>query len=936
MNFFEKLTVLEKLCAEGAWADRVCSETLALNKLSEDRGGCWRARIEGACDAILAAKAREGAVTKSLCLRIERSLSDLAPEIKAYTGIFAAHAHIDMNWMWGYQETASITVDTFRTMLDLMKEYPSFTFSQSQASAYAIIERHAPEMLKEIRRRVREGRWEVTASTWVETDKNMPDGESLARHILYTKRYLSNLLGIDPASLKIDFEPDTFGHNATVPEILQEGGVDYYYHCRGRKQKDVGSPLFNWESPSGRRVLAYCEPFWYGYGPDLLAPSLTAASLGYCDACGVKTFLRVYGVGDHGGGPSRRDVERILDMSRWPLFPTLKFGTFREFFDAVLPDRDKFPTHRGEINTVFTGCYTSQSRIKMANRVAEARMNEAEFLSVAANTLVGAPSKSALLASAWRGLLFNHFHDILPGSGTVETREYAMGQFQDVLATAGTTANLAMRALAEAIDTSSIPFDKSGNATSEGAGVGFNLDQASGFGFTQADRGRGKVRAFHLFNTLGVERHAVVPLTVWDYTGDLSLLSVTDEAGNPVPFAVTEDGTGYWGHRYAKVSVEVTIKPFGYRTLILSEKALACDRTGENVFFLDRERSDEHISDEPFVMENEKIRATLSAQTLEVLSLTDKERGKEVISSPACVFRLVSENPMHGMTAWRIGPARGIQNLNESADVRFTGRQTTALSDTIRYHVKFGSSEMDVSVSLSANDPLLRFTARVDWHELPVRGESVPQLNFFVPVNYAVSDYRYDIPYDILSRPSRAQDVPANSYMELPAADGRSVFLVSGEKYGFRGVDHSGAITLIRSSYDPDPYPELGIHDVRLALGVADSAAVYDLAAAYRHPIPSIPATGHAGNLPLCGQVFDVKGDARVAAVKNPEEGAGLILRLFAPSGADAAATLTFPFPVSSAALLDLNENRLASLPLDGNSLSVQVPAHSVVTVRVE
>ncbi len=110
-------------------------------------------------------------------------------------------------------------------MLDLMNEYPGFTFSQSQASVYRIVEEHDPELLKEIRRRVKEGRWEVTASTWVETDKNMPCGESLARHVLYTKRYLARLFDLEGERLAIDFEPDTFGHSRNVPEILARGGV---------------------------------------------------------------------------------------------------------------------------------------------------------------------------------------------------------------------------------------------------------------------------------------------------------------------------------------------------------------------------------------------------------------------------------------------------------------------------------------------------------------------------------------------------------------------------------------------------------------------------------------------------------------------------------------------------------------------------------------
>jgi alpha-mannosidase len=130
-----------------------------------------------------------------------------------------------MNWMWSWQETVAATLATFRTMLTLMEEYPGFTFSQSQASVYHLVEKYDPEMMEEIKKRIKEGRWEVTASAWVETDKNMPCTESLLRHIRYTRDYLETTWGVDPASLNIDFSPDTFGHSAHIPEIDGYGGV---------------------------------------------------------------------------------------------------------------------------------------------------------------------------------------------------------------------------------------------------------------------------------------------------------------------------------------------------------------------------------------------------------------------------------------------------------------------------------------------------------------------------------------------------------------------------------------------------------------------------------------------------------------------------------------------------------------------------------------
>lgn len=199
-----------------------------------------------------------------------------------------------MNWLWAYDETAIVTIETFRTMLQLMKEYPQFTFLQSQASVYKITEEYAPELLPEIREKIASGQWEAVASTWVEADKNMPNGESLTRHLLYTRQYLKNLLGLKDEDFLVDFEPDTFGHTAQSPEILASGGVRYLYHCRGGD----GESLYRWEAPSGARVTVLREPEWYNSGIDyttfLYIP-------GYCTAHGLDRMCHVYGVGDHGG-----------------------------------------------------------------------------------------------------------------------------------------------------------------------------------------------------------------------------------------------------------------------------------------------------------------------------------------------------------------------------------------------------------------------------------------------------------------------------------------------------------------------------------------------------------------------------------------------------------------------------------------------------------
>ncbi|MBQ8751830.1 MAG: hypothetical protein IJZ13_01865 [Clostridia bacterium] len=319
--------VRQNITPPNAWHRRILSELDLCLQMGTHAGTDVEAAVDGALTVLEQAIAAEGVATDAACEKAEQCLLPLAEEAKSYTLLMVGHAHLDMNWMWSWDETVATVVATFKTMLRLMEEYPDFCFSQSQASTYKLIEDFAPEMMPEIQKRIQEGRWEITASAWVETDKNMPCVESLMNHILYTKQYLKEHWGIDPASLDLDFSPDTFGHSAFLPELDLLGGVKYYYHCRGLE--DADKVLYRWRAPSGKELLMYKEPYWYNSGitprPAIGLPRMTKM----CG--GLRTGMAVYGVGDHGGGPTRRDLNSAREMQQWPVFPELRFACMREY-----------------------------------------------------------------------------------------------------------------------------------------------------------------------------------------------------------------------------------------------------------------------------------------------------------------------------------------------------------------------------------------------------------------------------------------------------------------------------------------------------------------------------------------------------------------------------------------------------------------------------
>ncbi len=888
--------------------------------------GAYDAPIRDALEFLQARLDETGVISVGDAGEAEGLLAPLVKAAKEYRLILCAHAHIDMNWMWSWQETVAATLDTFRTMLAIMREYPQFTFSQSQSSVYRIVEDYEPSMMDEIKQRIREGRWEVTASAWVETDKNMPSTESLARHILYTKKYLSETWGVDPASLSIDFSPDTFGHSASLPELDAAGGIKYYYHCRGN---DVTDPLYRWRAPSGREMIVYREPYWYNSGitPHIGAglPELAKRS------GGLKTGLIVYGVGDHGGGPTRRDVERAIEMQGWPVYPRINFGTFAEFYKEAESVRGELPLVDSEINFIFPGCYTTQSRIKKGNRHSEAALYEAEALGALAKVATGASYPVRQYEGAWRNVLFTHFHDILTGSCVQDTREHAMGLYSHALAVANTQRSQAMRALADAIDTSALLCDEDISASqSEGAGAGYGLE---GFGPPVAERGTGMRRIFHIFNPSAHPRKAVAELTVWDWPGDLRRVELSDHEGNPLACQLLQDiQQKYWDHQFFKLLADVDLPAMGYATVVLNEG----DGEGYPFYYHPAERSQKPYRN--IVLENDCLRAEFCFRTGRLISLVEKASGIETLGAPAGLN--IVECDGENDNAWIIGRYMSAKPLTERVKVKAMPCSGALRSGVIIEAPVMGSTATTV-VTLDRHSAALSYDITVDWHEIAKDKGIVPTLIFSAPVSYDAREYLYDIPAGAQTRAPMHLDVPAQTYGAAVNPSGASLALTTDCKYGFRGADGAIAVTLIHSANAPDPYPERGIHRIRLALFAQKACPKAMKDAAFDAMYPPIYCSARAGEgtLGMEAALLELEqgSTAVVSAVKWAEDNSGAIVRLYETCGRETEAVLAFPKPVKTVCAVDILETPCAGeARADGAKAIVRIPACSLVAIKVE
>ncbi len=377
------------------------------------------------------------------------------PNPKDYTLHMIGNAHLDPVWLWDWREGLQEALDTCWSAVERLRETEEFVFTRSSAAIYQWIEEADSALFEEIRKYVSEGRWEIVGGWWEQPDCNLPGGESLVRHCLYGKRYFLDRFGIE---VRVGYNPDSFGHNAGIPQILRQAGYDSYLFCRPDPQeKYLPDLLFTWEGPAGDRVVAYRPPLHYASWGNSLQDKIAVGTmlLGAYSASGSPRcdLALMYGVGNHGGGPTRENLATIQRHEANPQMPRLKFARLEDFFDAVAPEADALPVVTGDLQHHARGCYTSLSQVKWYNRACEMRLMAAERMVALLGRLTPLEIAPADFESAWRRLLFNQFHDVLGGCSIRRAYFDVFGWHEEALATADRATELALEALCPRVPT---------------------------------------------------------------------------------------------------------------------------------------------------------------------------------------------------------------------------------------------------------------------------------------------------------------------------------------------------------------------------------------------------------------------------------------------------------------------------------------------------
>ncbi len=878
---------------------------LRLAKAFPDRKREWERLIEEAVDLVCSNLGKKD--TRELIESAEKILEPIGEVAKTFTIHYVGHAHIDMNWLWDWPETVDTSYKTFTTAMKLMEEFPDFKFSQSQTSVYSAMEKYSPETFEMIKKKVKEGQWEVTANFWVEGDKNLASGESLVRHILYTKRYFKEKFGFPYDRVKIDWEPDTFGHHWMHPQILSKAGITRYYFCRAGK----GPRIFWWSSPDGSKVLAWDDSkLWY-LGP--VKPEDVVEAVELYEKTGMKDYLIVYGVGDHGGGPTRRDLQLIQEMKNWPIFPKVKCSTTDEFFSIAEKYGDRFPVVNDELNFVFRGCYTSQSNIKEANRKAENLLTSAEVLALLSKKLTGKMPPKELLEEGWINTLFNQFHDILPGSGIPETYRYAQGLYQNAKASGNMVKELSLKAIVGEIDTE----------------IG----------------GEVKSVPILVFNPLPWRRTDTVTVDIYDVFDEKDNLVLTDETKRVIPVQYKE--YSFFQKALRTTFVAEDIPGYGYKTYYLkySEGEEVTSEVKVEDMYRGQVTESRVRASSRYIAENQFYRITVDAGIGAITSIIDKSTGREILpeGGKAGLLQILYEAP-HPMSAWEIGQIIRTVDLDKDATVEVM--ETGPARAVIRTRRKYNNSEFILDIILNNKVPRIDFRLEIFWLEVGNNNAGVPMLKVAFPVDITSGKARFDIPFGSIERKPDGNEVPSQKWVDLTGMDKDGnklgITVLSSVKYGFDVTDNRIRMTLLRSSYEPDPVPERGRYEFTFSLyphvGELNPSKLIRIGNEFNYQLIPYVTDIHRGRFDKSMEIISAEPEnAVVSIMKKAEDNDDIILRLYETDGKDTLAKITLNIPCGSYVETDLLEQPIGEeKQIVGKSISLELKPYEIKTLRIK
>jgi len=820
-----------------------------------------------------------------------RRLEPAAREIRADTIDIVGNAHIDAAWLWRWDETVDVVRNTWRTAAKLLEKYPGTTFAASAAAYYEWLEAYEPELLRGIQRLQREGRWAPVGGWWVEADANLPSGEALVRQALYGQRTYARLFG---TTARVAWIPDTFGYAWTLPQIFRKSGLDYFVTQKLRwndtDEWSADRNLFWWEGRDGTRILTYIP---YGYTHQLQPTSLAEEWKASRDSTAGRQMLVLYGVGDHGGGPTMEMLDGARELARIPTFPPLRGVLPAQALGRMEKGAGAAPVIDDELYLEYhRGVYTSQAAMKMWNRRMEGLLDAAE--AAAAHASFVAPPDAwynyprGALTAAWTTTLFNQFHDLLPGSGIGAIYTDAADAYREAERTADMTLGRAAETIAATLDT---------RPPVEGA------------------------EPYLVLNPSGHPRDGVVAIP-WT----AGAARVLDGDGRPLPTAVRADS----------LRVHVADVPATGGRIVFVAKDTTAAAWGPATVRPSGTRS-------PAVLDNGRLRVEVDRATGEIARIVDLASGRDVLQPGGGGNRLATreDRPLE-WDAWNIddtdAPWRPLAD---------TVRVGEPVRDALGASLEVVRADADGRFVQRLELPQGERRVAVETHGVWRADHRLLKASF--PLALRFDSVWAEIPYGAIARPAVPRTRQDSARYEvsmqgwIDAGDGSlGVTLVNDSKHGYDVRGDTLRLTLLKSPKWPDPEADMGRHTFRYDLVVHDGdwrAGDTEAATeALNEPLRAVPVAAHEGEGRARSFVRVAGPGVELGALKVAEDDADeLVLRLVERHGAGTTATLDLPWPFAwrSADLLERPVADEAWAPSEGSRASIRLAPWEIATVLV-
>lgn len=789
------------------------------------------------------------------------------------------HAHIDVAWLWPLAETIRKCARTFSNVLELMDLYPDFVFSQSQPHLYEFTRDHYPSLYKRIKEKVKNGQWDPVGCSWVEMDCNITGPESLVRQILFGTRFFKNEFNKETTCLWL---PDVFGYSGSLPQLLKRSGIDNFLTQKISWSQFTVFPhnTFIWEGIDGSKVLSHFLPA-NDYNAKLRASEIITAEDRYKQKDRSDIHASLFGFGDGGGGPTKDMLERMKRYRNLEGVPKLEPMNHRKFFERLKSGSHDLPLWVGELYLEYhRGTLTTQSYNKRFNRKSEILLRDTEMLA-ALNLPFGGKYAQKELNDAWKTILLNQFHDIIPGSSITKVYEDSAKDYARVQQSASNIQNDALAYLAKRVNT------------------------------------QGDGQAVLAFNSLSWNRDDVVAVDLPAAKKASSLVAIAPD-GSKVPAQLGCDG---------KIRFKTITPSIGY-----------------SVFHIQSGKIDaQPVKADTKTIENDCIKVKFNARG-EIIGIFDKQARREVLPDAAVAneFILFEDKPVAN-DAWDVDIFFNDKPLYRNGELlSFEVVEVGPVRSVIRAKRKISKSIITQDIILTAGSKRLDFDTTLEWGDekdvilkvaFPVNVRS-DKARYEIQFGSVERPTHWNTPADFAKF-----EVPAQKWVDLSEAD-YGVAMLNDCKYGHDVHGNVMRMSLLRAPKSPDPKADVNkTHKVTYSIlphtgnftnGVVNQAYQLNI------PVIATPVECNKGSLASSASYFAITGEnVIIETVKKAEDDQSIIVRMYETSGIRGSRTFKTSLPVKKIIETNLMEKEEKKLDVKNGSVSLTFTPFQIRTLKL-